>query len=150
MHSTHLHLSPVKDGRRVLGNRTTNACLLSPAANRNVDAFISLKSPTKPALFQDTSFFRKVAPVSTPAPVTCHAGQKRSIDKVEGNEDASGAVSCQKQSRQEDIRSRMRTTAVPEDPETRKAFIQNVRIFIAHVTESAVWTNKSAESKFAP
>ncbi|PLB52928.1 hypothetical protein P170DRAFT_117593 [Aspergillus steynii IBT 23096] len=75
MNSTTLHSSPVKDGRRILGEKTVNACM-SP--HRHVSpvkhSFLDVSSPKKQLL-----------------PSPSFAGQKRSIDQVDhgvsGNKD---------------------------------------------------------------
>lgn len=77
MQSTKFQSSPVKDGRRVLGEKTANACL-SPSRNRNVDAFLT-GSPVKRNLFEAPSPKKLLLP-------PCRAGQKRTIGQVEGNE----------------------------------------------------------------
>ncbi|KAH8423793.1 uncharacterized protein LDX57_001551 [Aspergillus melleus] len=67
MNSTTLHASPVKDGRRILGEKTVNACLsphrqVSPVKH----SFLDIPSPKKQLL-----------------PSPSFAGQKRSIDQVD-------------------------------------------------------------------
>ncbi|OGM41400.1 hypothetical protein ABOM_010035 [Aspergillus bombycis] len=69
MYPTTLHPSPVKDGRRVLGEKTANACL-SPAHHRP-DA-----SPSKRPLLEPPSPKKLL-----PSPL--FAGQKRTIDQVD-------------------------------------------------------------------
>ncbi|KNG86489.1 hypothetical protein ANOM_005124 [Aspergillus nomiae NRRL 13137] len=69
MYPTTLHPSPVKDGRRVLGEKTANACL-SPAHHRP-DA-----SPSKRSLLEPPSPKKLL-----PSPL--FAGQKRTIDQVD-------------------------------------------------------------------
>ncbi|RHZ48646.1 uncharacterized protein CDV56_106010 [Aspergillus thermomutatus] len=73
MQST-LNLSPVKDGRRILGDKTPNACL-SPARNQHLDA-VSDISPVKRSLFENHSP-KKLLPSPS------FVGQKRTIDQVE-------------------------------------------------------------------
>lgn len=68
MYPTTLHPSPVKDGRRVLGEKTANACL-SPAHHRP-DV-----SPSKRSLLEAPSPKKLL-----PSPL--FAGQKRTIDQV--------------------------------------------------------------------
>ncbi|KAE8335940.1 hypothetical protein BDV24DRAFT_155623 [Aspergillus arachidicola] len=68
MYPTTLHPSPVKDGRRVLGEKTANACL-SPAHHRP-DV-----SPSKRSLLEALSPKKLL-----PSPL--FAGQKRTIDQV--------------------------------------------------------------------
>lgn len=76
MHSIKSQSTPVKDGRRVLGEKTVNACQ-SPAS-RNVDALLKTGSPVKRSLFKGLSPRKLSSPFC--------AGQKRTIDDVEGNE----------------------------------------------------------------
>lgn len=75
--NTPSHASPIKDGRRVLGEKPANACLSPAARNQSVDAASSpLKRP-----FEST-------PSSSPAkkkqllPSPSFTGQKRGIDQV--------------------------------------------------------------------
>ena len=77
MQAVEVQSTPVKDGRRVLGEKSANACQ-SPA-NQNVDNILKAGSATKRDLFKG-SFLKR--PSSPPF----YAGQKRTIDKVEGNE----------------------------------------------------------------
>ncbi|BCR85606.1 uncharacterized protein ACHE_21064A [Aspergillus chevalieri] len=75
--------SPVKDGRRVLGEKPANACL-SPAHNRTIDA---ATSPLKRPIFDQrhtSSSPKKLLPSPSFGP----AGQKRTIDQVEENRPA--------------------------------------------------------------
>lgn len=67
--------SPVKDGRRVLGEKTPNASLKTQ--NRKETA---TTSPIKPTQDLKTS---KISPVSS------HAGQKRTIDQLDDVPDQS-------------------------------------------------------------
>jgi hypothetical protein len=69
-----LNHSPVKDGRRILGDRTPNACL-SPARNKHLDAALDI-SPVKRSLFENHSPKRLL-------PSPSFVGQKRTIDQVE-------------------------------------------------------------------
>ncbi|GAQ36373.1 hypothetical protein AtubIFM56815_002374 [Aspergillus tubingensis] len=158
MHSTMSasHPSPVKDGRRVLGEKHANACL-SPAHHRHASV-----SPLKQqrSLLETSSSPKKLLP----SPL--FAGQKRSIDQVDStSEPQISHASAQPQSRpeaspnvqhdvqqdsqphatpetptqllesqqhqpQEDTHSDQTTTPttttplIPEDPATRKRFIQ--------------------------
>ncbi|RAL15490.1 uncharacterized protein BO97DRAFT_440887 [Aspergillus homomorphus CBS 101889] len=76
MHSTAAaHTSPVKDGRRILGEKTVNACL-SPARHRHTSL-----SPVKRPLLETPS-----SPSKTLLPSPLFAGQKRTIDQVDHNE----------------------------------------------------------------
>ncbi|GKZ34742.1 hypothetical protein AbraIFM66950_005098, partial [Aspergillus brasiliensis] len=85
------HPSPVKDGRRVLGEKHANACL-SPAHHRHASV-----SPLKQRpLFETSSSPKKLLP----SPL--FAGQKRSIDQVDStSEPQISHVSAQPQSRPE-------------------------------------------------
>ncbi|GAQ04377.1 hypothetical protein ALT_1698 [Aspergillus lentulus] len=68
------NLSPVKDGRRILGDKTPNACL-SPARSKHLDV-VSDISPVKRSLFENHSP-KKLLPSPS------FVGQKRTIDQVE-------------------------------------------------------------------
>ncbi|GIJ87709.1 hypothetical protein Asppvi_006622 [Aspergillus pseudoviridinutans] len=70
------NLSPVKDGRRILGDKTPNACL-SPARSKHLDA-VSDISPVKRSLFENHSP-KKLLPSPS------FVGQKRTIDQVEAD-----------------------------------------------------------------
>lgn len=74
--------SPVKDGRRVLGDKTPNASW-SPAKKQTVDLEKpkSTVIPLKP--------LRESPKPRTLSPPPCHAGQKRTIDQVDENADNS-------------------------------------------------------------
>ncbi|KAJ5239963.1 hypothetical protein N7468_004582 [Penicillium chermesinum] len=76
MQTTSIQTSPMKDGRRILGEKDTNACFSPVHQNKQS---ILVGTPTKRALF---------APVSPkkllPSPI--FAGQKRSRDQVEETE----------------------------------------------------------------
>ncbi|PYI34143.1 hypothetical protein BP00DRAFT_365583 [Aspergillus indologenus CBS 114.80] len=77
MHSTaSAHTSPVKDGRRILGEKTANACL-SPARPRHAASL----SPAKRPFLEAPSF---TSPSKKLLPSPRFAGQKRTIDQVEG------------------------------------------------------------------
>lgn len=85
------HPSPVKDGRRVLGEKHANACL-SPAHHRHVSV-----SPLKQRPLLETSSSPKKL---LPSPL--FAGQKRSIDQVDStSEPQISHASAQPQSRPE-------------------------------------------------
>ncbi|RAH48039.1 uncharacterized protein BO95DRAFT_512618 [Aspergillus brunneoviolaceus CBS 621.78] len=78
MHSTvSTHTSPVKDGRRILGEKTVNACL-SPARHRHAASLSPVKRP-----FLETPSLTSPSKKLLPSPL--FAGQKRSIDQVEGH-----------------------------------------------------------------
>ncbi|KAE8353585.1 hypothetical protein BDV28DRAFT_104966 [Aspergillus coremiiformis] len=81
MYSATLHPSPVKDARRVLGEKTTNACL-SPVHHRH-DV-----SPSKRSLL-DASSPKKLLP----SPL--FIGQKRTIDQVDDDQGNYGSVQAQ-------------------------------------------------------
>jgi hypothetical protein len=74
MQSTSMHFSPVKDGRRILGEKDTNACL-SPA-HQSKQSLSDAITPVKRTLFTNTSPKKLL-----PSPV--FAGQKRTRDQVE-------------------------------------------------------------------
>jgi hypothetical protein len=85
MYPAALQPSPVKDGRRVLGEKTANACL-SPAHQRH-DV-----SPSKRSLLEVSSPKKLL-----PSPL--FAGQKRTIDQVD-NDDQGNKGSLQVQHRE--------------------------------------------------
>ncbi|KAJ6115545.1 hypothetical protein N7523_005962 [Penicillium sp. IBT 18751x] len=73
MQSTSMHFSPVKDGRRILGEKDTNACL-SPAHQSKQ----SLADATTPK----RTLFMNISPKKLlPSPI--FAGQKRTRDQVD-------------------------------------------------------------------
>lgn len=80
------HSSPVKDGRRILGDKPANACLSPAAFNRSEDK--AATSPLKRPFSENT-------PSSSPSkkknkqllPPPSFAGQKRGIDQVEPQEE---------------------------------------------------------------
>lgn len=70
MNSTTLQSSPVKEGRRILGEKTVNACLTPHRhASPVKHSFLDVSSPKKQLL-----------------PSPSFAGQKRSIDQVDQGE----------------------------------------------------------------
>ncbi|KAE8135761.1 hypothetical protein BDV38DRAFT_131946 [Aspergillus pseudotamarii] len=81
MYPTTLHPSPVKDGRRVLGEKTANACLSSTHHRPDVSPSKRplLEAPSPPKLLSSPLF----------------AGQKRTIDQV--NEDQANNDNVQAQ-----------------------------------------------------
>ncbi|KAE8382582.1 hypothetical protein BDV26DRAFT_253246 [Aspergillus bertholletiae] len=81
MYPATLHPSPVKDGRRVLGEKTTNACL-SPVRQRP-DV-----SPSKRSVLEASSPKKLL-----PSPL--FAGQKRTIDQVDDDQTNNGNVQAQ-------------------------------------------------------
>ncbi|KAB8228562.1 uncharacterized protein BDW43DRAFT_213866 [Aspergillus alliaceus] len=81
MYSTTLHPSPVKDGRRILGEKTANACL-SPAHHRH-DV-----SPSKRSLLEASSPKKLL-----PSPL--FVGQKRTIDQVDDGQGNNGNAQAQ-------------------------------------------------------
>ncbi|GCB18483.1 hypothetical protein AAWM_01368 [Aspergillus awamori] len=115
MHSTMSasHPSPVKDGRRVLGEKHANACL-SPAHHRHASV-----SPLKQRPLLETSSSPKKL---LPSPL--FAGQKRSIDQVDStSEPQISHASAQPQSRpeaspnvQHDVQQDPQPHATPETP----------------------------------
>jgi hypothetical protein len=74
MQSTSMQLSPVKDGRHILGEKDTNACL-SPA-HRSKQSLSVATTPVKRTLFMNTSPKKLL-----PSPI--FAGQKRTRDQVD-------------------------------------------------------------------
>ncbi|OJJ51629.1 hypothetical protein ASPZODRAFT_127742 [Penicilliopsis zonata CBS 506.65] len=78
MPPTPLLPSPMKDGRRVLGAKSVNACL-SPAGPRNADRLLTGDSPIKRALFESSSPKKHLLS-------PCRIGEKRTIDQVEKSE----------------------------------------------------------------
>ncbi|RJE17892.1 hypothetical protein PHISCL_09774, partial [Aspergillus sclerotialis] len=85
MNTSTLNLSPMKDGRHVLGEKSTNACL-SPAGNRGVD----LTPVKRTTLFETGSTPKKLLP--SPSIVS----RKRSIDQVEEIKINNGSMSAQR------------------------------------------------------
>lgn len=80
MQSTAVQFSPVKDGRRILGEKDSNACL-SPA-NHAKQALSVTSTPVKRALFSNVSPKKLL-----PSPI--FAGQKRTreqVDEIEVND----------------------------------------------------------------
>ncbi|KAJ5092799.1 hypothetical protein N7456_008660 [Penicillium angulare] len=77
MQSTSIHFSPTKDGRRILGEKDTNACL-SPA-HGNKQSLSVAGTPVKRTLFSTMSPKKLL-----PSPI--FAGQKRSRDQVDETE----------------------------------------------------------------
>lgn len=78
------HTSPVKDGRRILGEKPANACLSPAAFNRSVDK--AATSPLKRPFSENTlspSPLKKKQFLPSPS----FAGQKRGIDQVEPQEE---------------------------------------------------------------
>jgi hypothetical protein len=82
MDTAFVETSPLKDGRRVLGEKTANASL-TPAKNR-VDDLHKPSNTTVPVkVSQEPLHLRRISPSPS------HAGQKRTIDQVEENTSAS-------------------------------------------------------------
>lgn len=81
MYPTTLHPSPIKDGRRVLGEKTANACLSSTHHRPDV-------SPSKRPLLEAPSPQKLL---SSPL----FAGQKRTIDQVNDDQANNGNVQAQ-------------------------------------------------------
>lgn len=95
------HTSPVKDGRRVLGEKPANACL-SLAFNRNVDKTAS-SSPLKRPFSENTpssSPLKKKQFLLSPS----FAGQKRGIDQVELQEEQENIGGAAWRAQEEDTR----------------------------------------------
>lgn len=74
MEHSPVRLSPVKDGRRVLGEKTPNASILSPSKNHKADTAATTVVPMKPLR-------EALSPRVTG--LSHYAGQKRTIDHVE-------------------------------------------------------------------
>ncbi|KAJ9211887.1 hypothetical protein DTO166G4_6539 [Paecilomyces variotii] len=74
MEHSPVRLSPVKDGRRVLGEKTPNASILSPSKNHKADTAATTAVPMKPLR-------EALSPRVTG--LSHYAGQKRTIDHVE-------------------------------------------------------------------
>ncbi|KAJ5818515.1 hypothetical protein N7474_004106 [Penicillium riverlandense] len=194
MQSTQFPFSPVKDGRRILGEKNTNACL-SPA-NRPKDSFSATGTPTK-----------RVSTVASPKkllPSPIFAGAKRTRDQVDETDVNSGHVkrhspelspTPEENSTQSILRNGLEdqsalipdamdtgastpqhtqlehdepdhlhaenvsatadnsqqptTRAIPNDPETRKMFIQEVsQVYIA-TQKQTTYTNTFSPTKKA-
>lgn len=84
MDTAFVEMSPLKDGRRVLGEKTANASL-TPAKNRvGVDDLHKPSNTTVPVkVSQEPLHLRRISPPPS------HAGQKRTIDQIEENTSAS-------------------------------------------------------------
>jgi hypothetical protein len=80
MNSTSVQFSPVKDGRRILGEKDTNACL-SPAHTKT--SFPVIGTPVKRSIATSP---KKLLP----SPV--FAGHKRTRDQVDETEESIGYV----------------------------------------------------------
>ena len=81
MQTAMIHFSPVKDGRRILGDKDSNACL-SPA-HHTKHTLSNTGTPTKQTLFTAPSPKKLL-----PSPV--FAGQKRTRDQVDNIEVSDG------------------------------------------------------------
>ncbi|EPS30083.1 hypothetical protein PDE_05033 [Penicillium oxalicum 114-2] len=153
MQSVTMQFSPVKEGRRILGDRDSNACL-SPA-HHSKSALTGFSTPVKRTLFTNTSPKKLL-----PSPI--FAGQKRSreqLDQGEGHapcerrvegpastpknesprpdvesntvgltsqpiRDESQESNVSTTSRSESPKADLETRSIPEDPDARKIFIQ--------------------------
>lgn len=73
MNPSPFHATPVKDGRRILGEKSANACL-SPAGNRTVD----LTPVKRTSLFESNSSPKKLLPSPE------FMSRKRPIAQVDG------------------------------------------------------------------
>lgn len=87
MNSTSVHFSPVKDGRRILGEKDSNACL-SPATH--VKSLPAVGTPVKRASIATSP--KKLLP----SPI--FAGQKRTRDQVDETEEILGHVQTRESS----------------------------------------------------
>ncbi|KAJ5211995.1 uncharacterized protein N7498_003641 [Penicillium cinerascens] len=83
MQSASMQFSPVKDGRRILGEKDTNACL-SPAHQSKQPLSVAT-TPVKRSLFMNTSPKKLL-----PSPI--FAGQKRTRDQVDETDVNNGHV----------------------------------------------------------
>lgn len=82
--NTPSHASPVKDGRRVLGEKPANACLSPAARRRSVDAAAAISPLKRPSTeYTPSSSPTKKKQLLPSPPFT---GQKRGIDQVEQQE----------------------------------------------------------------
>ncbi|KAL1964101.1 hypothetical protein VTN77DRAFT_7519 [Rasamsonia byssochlamydoides] len=80
MQTVSVQTSPVKDGRRVLGDKTPNASW-TPAKKRIVELEKSKSTVISLKPLQESPKTRDLSPPP------CHAGQKRTIDQVENADD---------------------------------------------------------------
>lgn len=92
MQSTSVQFSPVKDGRRILGEKDSNACL--SAAHHAKQALSVTSTPVKQALFSNISPKKLL-----PSPI--FAGQKRTRDQVDEIEVNDGSVQVPRELRVE-------------------------------------------------
>ncbi|KAJ5644744.1 hypothetical protein N7507_010755 [Penicillium longicatenatum] len=162
MQSTAPQLSPVKDGRRVLGEKDTNACL-SPAQNKQ--SFPVTGTPVKRALFSTSP--KKLLP----SPM--FAGQKRTRDQMDETEESGPVLtrgssiesspvknSSPKQNQELDTQETRVVTpprserdhnqhmdtqptasnqrTIPNDPDARKIFIQEKAALLRNTLQTAM------------
>lgn len=95
MNSTSVQFSPIKDGRRILGEKDSNACL-SPATHAK-PSFPAIGTPVK-----------RISIATSPKkllPSPIFAGQKRTRDQVEEIEENLGHVQTQESSSQPGVQS---------------------------------------------
>ncbi|KAJ5793032.1 uncharacterized protein N7503_009010 [Penicillium pulvis] len=166
MQSTGTQLSPVKDGRRILGEKDTNACL-SPA-HQNKQSLPVTGTPVKRALFSTVSPKKLL-----PSPM--FAGQKRTRDQVDETEE-NGPVQTRgspiessvknvspKQNQELDMQdtrvatpprserdqnqhmdtqsptaSNQEARTIPDDPDARKIFIQEKAALLRNTLQTAM------------
>ncbi|KAL1973971.1 hypothetical protein VTN31DRAFT_5531 [Thermomyces dupontii] len=81
MDAVQVHASPVKDGRRVLGEKSANASL-TPSRKRFFDLQKPCSTEASPKPLHE---FHELRTVRSSFSSQSHAGQKRTIDEVEGN-----------------------------------------------------------------
>lgn len=81
MDAVQVHASPVKDGRRVLGEKSVNASL-TPSRKRFFDLQKPCSTEASPKPLHEVHDSRTV---TSSFSSQSHAGQKRTIDEVEGS-----------------------------------------------------------------
>ena len=86
MNPSSLNLSPIKDGRRILGEKSANACL-SPVGKRTAVDSTPVK---RTALHENSSPPKKLLPSPT------FVSRKRSIDQVEDIQTDNGSLPAQR------------------------------------------------------
>ncbi|GES58437.1 hypothetical protein ATEIFO6365_0004058800 [Aspergillus terreus] len=171
MNPTPSYLSPVKDGRRILGEKTPNACLsprhaTSPSKRSRIDTLSSPKTLLPSPLFagQKRSIDQVHSDVSLSKPSDAVSRDPRTDSQpVPARDDARSQIppqeeitpqqqpdamdtqtpSDQQPQQQHDTTdthpSKARDTrTVPEDPETRKLFIQEKASLLRNRLQSAM------------
>ncbi|KAL4979225.1 hypothetical protein BDW66DRAFT_127900 [Aspergillus desertorum] len=135
MYQTSLHQSPIKDGRRILSEKNTNACLSlarSPAKQMHPNAPSQLPKKLLPSpLFAPSLVTQKrpIAQVDAEETGSCPPVSSRAQRaEIDHGSDALNVDVCE-QIRQQDPTSEeqgdpISPRTVPSDPETRKQFIQ--------------------------